>query len=606
MYQPLIEIYQLLFDSDRLTFFISDNIKFKMPRYHKRTPGSRRYLDFNEDNLQAGIKAVQEGMSRREAEQEFGIPRTTLGRRLKGQSSTPGRPPVLTMVEENVIVDRIQLMCGWGFPLDGTDLRYLVKCYLDRKGVNERRFKNNLPTVEFVYHFKKRHSELTERFAGNIKRSRAKVSVERINEYFDNLSQELEGITADCIYNYDETNLSDDPGRKKCLMKRGTKYPERIMNNSKACTSIMFCGSATGEVLPVYVVYKALNVYKGWTDGGPSHARYSCTKSGWFDGDTFGDWFKKVFIPIAKNKEQSVLIGDNLSSHFSSEVLQLCERHNVKFICLPPNSTDKTQPLDVAFFRPLKIKWRQILNEWKTSHPKEATVPKTVFTTLLKQLVEELNKENLVNGFKKCGIYPLDRNQVLSRLPSEVDPREASQRVDSCLIDILKSASGRDGAAPKRGTKVNFAPGKAISVSAEGDDDTEESDESDSKIFSDSSGSEDGCMETDNAGEENISPQANHSKAPLKGSLKVSDWVVVKYDTSTSSKSKHSNQYFAGEIIEVVSNVVLKVSFVRPQYSSRCTQYKWPNYDDIENCDFENILEVLPNPTMTRRGAICF
>ena len=57
--------------------------------------------------------------------------------------------------------------------------------------------------------------------------------------------------------NYDETNLTDDTGRKQAIFRRGTKYPERIMNNTKSATSIMFAGSAAGELLPVYVVYKA-------------------------------------------------------------------------------------------------------------------------------------------------------------------------------------------------------------------------------------------------------------------------------------------------------------------------------------------------------------
>ena len=34
-------------------------------------------------------------------------------------------------------------MCEWGFPLDGIDLCYLVKSYLDHKGVKEKQFRNN-------------------------------------------------------------------------------------------------------------------------------------------------------------------------------------------------------------------------------------------------------------------------------------------------------------------------------------------------------------------------------------------------------------------------------------------------------------------------------
>jgi len=66
------------------------------------------------------------------------------------------------------------------------------------------------------------------------------------------------------LYNYDETNLSDDPGSKKCLYKRGVKYPERAKDNTKASISLMFCGSADGCMLPTYVVYKAEHI---WSTG---------------------------------------------------------------------------------------------------------------------------------------------------------------------------------------------------------------------------------------------------------------------------------------------------------------------------------------------------
>ena len=71
-------------------------------------------------------------------------------------------------------------MCSWGFPLDGSDPRNLVKDYLDRKRVRVERFQDNLPGHEFAIHFKKRHPELTERFAGNIKRSGAKINQETV------------------------------------------------------------------------------------------------------------------------------------------------------------------------------------------------------------------------------------------------------------------------------------------------------------------------------------------------------------------------------------------------------------------------------------------
>ena len=62
----------------------------------------------------------------------------------------------------------------------------------------------------------------------------------------------------------------------------------------------------------------------------------------------FEDCFMKTFLPIAKTEEVTVLIGDNLSSQFSSELLEVFKWYIIKYICLPANSTDKMQPLDAT------------------------------------------------------------------------------------------------------------------------------------------------------------------------------------------------------------------------------------------------------------------
>ena len=78
-----------------------------MPCFYKRRLGSGRDMNFSEENVQAAITAIQEGMSRREAEKVFGVSKTTLGRALKAPSNKHGQPPVLTLEGEQVIVDRI-------------------------------------------------------------------------------------------------------------------------------------------------------------------------------------------------------------------------------------------------------------------------------------------------------------------------------------------------------------------------------------------------------------------------------------------------------------------------------------------------------------------
>ncbi|KAK3793726.1 hypothetical protein RRG08_006548 [Elysia crispata] len=47
------------------------------------------------------------------------------------------------------------------------------------------------------------------------------------------------------IFNFKETYLSDDPGSKKAILKRGVKYPEKAMNTKQFSTSITNCYKAT-------------------------------------------------------------------------------------------------------------------------------------------------------------------------------------------------------------------------------------------------------------------------------------------------------------------------------------------------------------------------
>ena len=93
----------------------------------------------------------------------------------------------------------------------------------------------------------------------------------------------LGDVPATNIFNYDETNLQDGPGRNWVFVRRGRKRVEKVKDTSKMSISVMWCGSAAGECLLSMVVYKAENLYQGWVQGGLQGIVYDCTKSGWFD-----------------------------------------------------------------------------------------------------------------------------------------------------------------------------------------------------------------------------------------------------------------------------------------------------------------------------------
>ncbi len=182
----------------------------------------------------------------------------------------------------------------------------------------------------------------------------------------------------------------------------------------------MFAGSASGVLLPPYIVYKAKDVYETWKENGLQGAVYDATPTGWFNMPIFEKWFFSIAVPYFRRLDgPKVLIGDNLCSHISPAVISKCEDLNIRFVLLPPNSTGLCQPLDVAVFRGMKIKWRQVLDEWKRKN--YGPLQKSVFPGLLKSAVENIQSisDNLKSGFRAAGIFPLNPLEVIKRLPGD-------------------------------------------------------------------------------------------------------------------------------------------------------------------------------------------
>jgi len=71
--------------------------------------------------------------------------------------------------------------------------------------------------------------------------------------------------------------------------------------------------------------------------------------------------------------------------------------------------------------------WRAVLNDWKSTTKrgmKADTIHKDCFPALLKSTVSKLNDKKLKKFYldlKKTGIYPINRNRVLSMLLNETE-----------------------------------------------------------------------------------------------------------------------------------------------------------------------------------------
>ena len=103
--------------------------------------------------------------------------------------------------------------------------------------------------------------------------------------------------------------------------------------------SVMFCGTAAGNLLPPCVEFKATPMYNLWRRAGPEGAKYTVTESLWFNMLTFEDCSVKIILPWAcRLPGKKVIIGDNLLSHITVKVINSCKANQIVLVCLPPNS----------------------------------------------------------------------------------------------------------------------------------------------------------------------------------------------------------------------------------------------------------------------------
>jgi hypothetical protein len=149
-------------------------------RTYKRKLGSVPYRTYSEESFNRALQLIEDGVSQREAANICKVPRSTLSDRCAGRHvKNVGGQSTLSPTEESDLVSYIVLLSDWGFPLDGMDLHFLVKNYLEKQGRTLRKFKGNLPGQDWVYSFLKRNrDQLTTRLANNIKRSRA-IEIDR-------------------------------------------------------------------------------------------------------------------------------------------------------------------------------------------------------------------------------------------------------------------------------------------------------------------------------------------------------------------------------------------------------------------------------------------
>ena len=329
----------------------------------------------------------------------------------------------------------------------------------------------------------------------------------------------------------------------------------------------------------------------------------------------FEDWFFGQFLPETRHLRGAIaLIGDNLSSHFTPKIVEECAKKHIKFIPLPPNSTHLCQPLDVSFFRPMKEKWRAQLTNYKQGQSlqsKNMGVEKKIFPKMLKELMKTLNEnatQNIINGFRKCGIHPFCPREVYNRLPGNntetvgnKDNANALDRRNQSLEDInaplhdaflehLSTKRYRNPQSNTRGRnrKVNVQPGKGVTMDCFRDTVVREY-----EAEASTSG-----MEWSAEDFQTSTSHSDHEESNTTTSLCKGDFVLVNFRTKKSVKR------FTGQITDMINKDDFEVNFQKQVDNENA--FIWPELVDTSLIKASEIERKLKPPTTLRRNKVRF
>ncbi|KAJ8930676.1 hypothetical protein NQ314_016500 [Rhamnusium bicolor] len=412
---------------------------------------------YSEENLALALAAVKSGsMKLSDAAKRFDVPKSTIHNKIKEKVPNirkMGPAPVLSTAEEDRLQNWILSKAKLGFPMHPNEVKDAVQKILKTIGrINP--FVDDRPGNKWLHLFLKRNPNISKRNTEIISKSRASVTESAIREWFSELRTFLENDNildmmndGSRIFNADETGVRTCTKSGLVLAPKNYKNLYEIASGPEKESITVLCNySASGIAAPPMVVFPykrvpkelALTVPEGWAIGR--------SDSGWMTAATFFEYVANVFYPwlVSTNVMFPVILFiDGHKSHYNLELYEFCVEKRIILYCLYPNATHILQPCDVSIFRPLKVNWREVCRIYRQKT--NTSITRHNFCPLFKEAFEKTNRpDTIINGFKACGLYPLNANAVdyskcISTRRGELFPKDTTEE-NNITIDDYTSA----------------------------------------------------------------------------------------------------------------------------------------------------------------------
>ena len=359
------------------------------------------------------MEAVRKGtMSMNKAAKIHGVPCTTLKDRMSGKvvhGKKPGRQRYL----DNALADHLIEAASIGYGKTRSEVKLITEKVAMEKNV----LRKDRVTDGSWHRFKKRQPKLSLRRGDATAHVRMdSTNKKTIDAYYNLLESTLEKHNLKDspaqIYNMDETGMPLDPRPPNIVAKRGQKKVRHRVSGNKEQITVLGCANAIGQAIPPMVICEGKYLNYQWTRNEVPGTYYGMSGKGWTDQELFSHWLKDHFLKYAVPSRPLLLLMDGHSSHYEPSSVELAKENDVILFCLPPHTTQDSQPLDCTVFGPLKRHWSNVCHKYLKNNP-GVVISKYNFSEVFSEAwLLALTPANIVSGFRKCGIHPFNRNAI--------------------------------------------------------------------------------------------------------------------------------------------------------------------------------------------------
>lgn len=263
------------------------------------------------------------------------------------------------------------------------------------------------------------------------------------------------------VYNLDETGCTTVQKPRKIIAEKGVKQVNQCTSGERGeLVTVVAIICATGTFLPPIFVFPRKNMKTHMMNGSPTGSLGLASPSGWMTSELFPQVMEHFIKHTQSSKENpTLLICDNHESHISIKVVEIARKAGVTVLTLPPHTSNKLQPLDLAVFGPFKSFYNAAVDEWMLKHP---GIPLTIYQVaecVGQAFMRSMTPCNIEAGFKKAGIVPFDPSVFTDSdfLLSAVIDRPVRRGMENENMSDLQEVINNqvEGAGPSNANQVN-------------------------------------------------------------------------------------------------------------------------------------------------------